>query len=154
MVSRSQTVEQMLIEDDYSILYLSRSLKSSVEWLIENNLVFLHPLCPKCEVDQMSHVKDASKADQLKLLCRNKHCLSTKTFRWKTFFENHKLSLMELIQIVFYYFIKQASIQETIKHIPAEKSRIQNLFRTQKLNFSVYGRSEAMLSAWNYSSGR
>lgn len=104
MVSRNYNVERMLLEEDYSILYITRSLDSTIAWLLDNSLVLRNPICPSCMIFEMKHVNDATKAD--KISCPHPACYTSRTFRWKTFFEDHKLSLMEQIQIILHFLVR------------------------------------------------
>ena len=63
MVSRTDQVERMLIEDDLSILYLTTSLESTRDWLIEKGLVLMDPLCFSCQSFPMNHGKDATNSN-------------------------------------------------------------------------------------------
>jgi len=136
MISRTNRVERRNLEDDFSILYHTRSLQSTIEWLIHNKLVLTDQTCPSCDGFKMRHVKDNSKADQLKLRCSK--CLTTKTFRWNSIFEDHKLTLMELCQIMFHYSPKNTSIKETEKHLPAQFKSISNIYAKLRTIISEY----------------
>ena len=138
MVSRTDFVQSMLLEEDYSILYIARSLDSTIQWLMDHNLVFSNPICAVCQNFNMHHIKDTSKADKLRLRCSNKNCLATKSFRWKSFFEDHKLSLMELVQIMFHYFIRNDSMKEISKHLPAKTKAISNVYSKLRTAISDY----------------
>ena len=85
MVSRTDAVQEMLLEEDYSILYHSRTLESTIDRLKEKQLVLTNPLCPQYNEANMNYIQDISKTDKLRLRCSNRACLSSKSFRWTTF---------------------------------------------------------------------
>ena len=138
MVSRLDRVETMLIEEDFSILFFARSFESTSDWLIRKGLILVNPTCPKCEIKEMQHIQDLSRADKLKLRCKDKKCGATKTFRWRTLFENQKLTLVEAVQIVFHYFIRNTPINEVISKLPAEKVAVSKMYSKVRSLVSDY----------------
>ena len=69
MQSRTEQIEELFQREDFSILYHTRTLDSTIQWLINNGLVHSSPRCPTCQNSQMSYIKDPSKADKIKLRC-------------------------------------------------------------------------------------
>jgi len=128
MESRLQRIERESQEDDQSILLISRFHQTTLNWLYDNGLLHRNLTCPGqlCNQNQLSIIQDLHTADRQKFRC--KICKTSKSLRWKSFFSDHKLTLMECIQIIFYHFIRNQSLKQVSNDMKISLTAVGRLY--------------------------
>jgi len=138
MVSRVHRVERMQLEDEQHILIVSRTHETTLDWLYSQGLLVEEADCPNvnCNDHQLRKIKDPYTADIQKLRCSN--CRTSRSLRWQSFFHDHKLTLMECIQVAFYHFIRQTQIKTVSKEMKISERAVSRLYSEVRTIISLY----------------
>lgn len=62
-------------------------------------------------------------------------CLGTKSFRSESYFADSKMTLPEIVRLVFFYFLSNYSIRETAINMELDKKTILTHFHNLKTLF-------------------
>eukprot|EP01022_Parablepharisma_sp_SALTPOND_P015764 TRINITY_DN22565_c0_g1_i1.p1 TRINITY_DN22565_c0_g1~~TRINITY_DN22565_c0_g1_i1.p1 ORF type:complete len:165 (+),score=7.24 TRINITY_DN22565_c0_g1_i1:244-738(+) len=128
-------------EEPLHIIELTKSFDATVQWCFTNGLLCSNPRCPKCQSD-MVLIKDNNKIDLHVWSCSRKYshgCRSTLTMRHGSFFADSKLTIPELVRLMFHFFIGGYSLDDTVKNTGLAKTTVVRQFHKLKTVFFIEG---------------
>jgi len=81
---------------------------------------------------------DMTKLNSISIIFLCDNCGTKKSIRYRTFFEDSKLTLLELVRIVFYYFIEQKTLREVTTELKISKGTLIKINRQLQELISQY----------------
>ncbi|HRP37607.1 MAG TPA: IS1595 family transposase [Candidatus Dojkabacteria bacterium] len=135
MVSRSERIQRRFRDEGDCIIELTRSFNKTIDWLFQNALLKRNTSCPKC-LSEMSSKSDKSQFDNFYFLCEN--CFTKKSIRFRTIFEDSRLTLVESVRLIFHYFIEKKTLRETSAELGVCKSTIIKINHQLQRTISDY----------------
>eukprot|EP00347_Sterkiella_histriomuscorum_P015297 403357558 len=104
-VSRRELVEFGFTQD-LEVIRVSRNFKTAMEWCIEKDLLPSKRVCKMCTTVMKIVRNTHQNADGYAFRCPNLECKFKMSMRKGTVFDCSKLTIMEMMRLIFHYFIR------------------------------------------------
>jgi len=97
------------------ILVLTSSFDSTFVWCMNNRLISPLPDCAKCSYQMVISKTAGDYNDTRKYVCNK--CKFSLPIRYKSFTDDFNCTLMELIRIIFYYYVRGYGVDMVFREI-------------------------------------
>lgn len=105
-------------ENDLEIFRITKSFKRTLRWMCSKNMLPSDRQCPCCELPLRIVNMHTKVKDGLIFKCSRLECRDIKvSIRESTIFDGSHMTLMEILRIIFYYFVRGFNALQTYRDL-------------------------------------